>query len=140
MKKGCSLKLDRYLDKNNIYRDLRTKLDKSPTEVESIEIYKIRISKYDFWAILKYLYKVSFLTALDIYKDYFKMPSQIFWVTVCKKCPSSLFSLKKLLRLYAKGFVTKELLDLHYWWTKELCSQQPLQVAGVSYVLRFVHH
>ena len=34
-------------------------------------------------------------------------------VTKCKKWPSSLFSLKKLLRLHAKGFMTKELPDLH---------------------------
>ena len=26
------------------------------------------------------------------------------------------------------------------WWTEELCSQQPLQVAGVSHVLGFMHH
>ena len=29
VKKSYSLKLDRYLDKNSIYRDLRTKLDRS---------------------------------------------------------------------------------------------------------------
>ena len=29
-------------------------------------------------------------------------------------CPSSIFLLKKLLHLYVKDFVTKELLDLHY--------------------------
>ena len=28
--------------------------------------------------------------------------------------PKFIFLLKKLLRLYAKGFVTKKLLDLHY--------------------------
>ena len=33
---------------------------------------------------------------------------------ICRKWPSSLFSLKKLLRLYARGFVTKELPDLHH--------------------------
>ena len=43
-----SLKLDRYLDRNNIYWDLRTKLDRSSIEVESIEIYEIKISKSNF--------------------------------------------------------------------------------------------
>ena len=58
---------------------------------------------------------------------------------ICRKWPNLLFSLKKLLHLYAKGFITKELLDLHCWWIEELCNQQPLQVAGVSHVLGFVH-
>jgi len=53
------------------------------------------------------LYRVSFLTSLDIYKAYFKGRY------ACRKYPSSLFSLKKLLCLYAKDFVTKELPDLH---------------------------
>ena len=52
VKKSCSLKLDRYLDRyldrNSIYQDLRTKLDGSSTEVESVEIYKIRIFRFDF--------------------------------------------------------------------------------------------
>ena len=34
--------------------------------------YKIRISRSNFWPMLKYLYRVSFLTTLDIYKTYFK--------------------------------------------------------------------
>ena len=83
--------------------------------------------------MLTSLYKVSFLITLDIYKNYFKGRC------VCRKWPSSLFSLKKLLRLYAKGFVTKKLPDLYCWWIEELCNQQPLQVVGVSHVLRYVH-
>ena len=56
-----------------------------------------------------------------------------------RKCPNSLFSVKKLLCFYAKGFVTKELPDLYHWWIEEIYSQKPLQVAGVSHVWGFVH-
>ena len=42
------------------------------TEAVSIENYKIQISKYVFHAYPCYLCRVSFLTTLDIYKDYFK--------------------------------------------------------------------
>ena len=48
------------------------KLDRSSTKAVSTENYEIRISKFDFTHIHKYLYRVSFLTTLDIYKDYFK--------------------------------------------------------------------
>ena len=48
------------------------KLDKSSTQVVSVETYEIRISKSDFQPMFVYLYKVSFLTTLDIYKAYFK--------------------------------------------------------------------
>ena len=45
MKKSCSLKFDRYLNRNSIYWDLRTKLDRT----ESVKIYEIIISKFHFW-------------------------------------------------------------------------------------------
>ena len=109
------------------------KLDRSLMQAISVEIYEFKTSRSDFWPMLKYLYKVSFLTTLDIYNPYLKGRH------ICRKCPSSLFSLKNLLCLYTKGFVTKEFLDLHHWWTEELCSQQPLQVARVSHILGFVH-
>ena len=48
------------------------KLDTSLTQAISVETYKIRTSRSNFWPVLKYLYKVSFLTTLDIYKAYFK--------------------------------------------------------------------
>ena len=38
----------------------------------SIENYKIQISRSIFHAYPSYLYRVSFLTTLDIYKNYFK--------------------------------------------------------------------
>ena len=66
-----------------------------------------------------YFCRVSFLTTLDIYKDYFKGRHKVMQeqymhcVTGSINSSSSSFSLKKLLRLNAKGFVTKELPDLH---------------------------
>ena len=48
------------------------KLNSNSTEAVSIEEYKIRISRSDFTHIQVYLCRVSFLTTLDIYKDYFK--------------------------------------------------------------------
>ena len=48
------------------------RLDSNSTEAVSIENYKIQISRFDFTHIHVYLCRVSFLTTLDIYKDYFK--------------------------------------------------------------------
>ena len=47
-------------------------LNSSSTEAVSIENYEIQISRFDFMHIQVYLCRVSFLTTLDIYKDYFK--------------------------------------------------------------------
>ena len=44
----------------------------SSTATWSIENYDFRISKSEIWSSLVYLFGVSFLTTLDIYKDYFK--------------------------------------------------------------------
>ena len=128
------IKVRRQSWQKDFYRDLKLKLDKNSTQAISVRTYEIKNFKSNFQSMLKYLYRVYFLTTRDIYKDYFKGRH------VCKKCLSSLFSLKKLLHLYAKGFVTKELPNLHCWWTEELCSQQPLQIAGVSHVLGSMHH
>ena len=111
----------------HIHRGLMMKLDNSSTEVVSIENYEIQIFRSDFTHIHVYLYRVSFLTTLDIYKDYFNdrqrwcnlklLCMQI--VTGDRICRSSSYSLHKLLRLCAKGFVTKELLDLHCWMNRK---------------------
>ena len=90
------------------------KLDTSSTQAISVENYKISNSRSDFQPMLLYLSRVSFLTTLDIYKDYFKRLSCMHCVTRDKNCSSSSFFLKNLLLLYAKAFVTKELLDFHY--------------------------
>ena len=57
---------------NLFYRDLMLKLSRSSTGAVFVENYKIRFSRSDYTHIPMYLYKVSFLTILNIYKDYFK--------------------------------------------------------------------
>ena len=54
------------------YRGLMMKLNSSSIEAVSVENYEIRISRSNFMHIHKYLCRVSFLTTLNIYKDYFK--------------------------------------------------------------------
>ena len=57
---------------NPFYRGLMMKLDSSSTEAVSVENYEIRISRSNFMHIHEYLCRISFLTILNIYKDYFK--------------------------------------------------------------------
>ena len=47
-------------------------LNSNSTEAVSIENYEIQIFRSDFTHICVYLCRVSVLTTLDIYKDYFK--------------------------------------------------------------------
>ena len=47
-------------------------LDSNLTEAVSIKNCEIQISRSDFTHIHMYMFKVSFLTTLGIYKDYFK--------------------------------------------------------------------
>ena len=56
----------------DIYRGLMLMLNSYSIETISIENYKIQISRSIFTHIQVYWCTVSFLTTLDIYKDYFK--------------------------------------------------------------------
>ena len=116
--------IDRSTD--NIYRGLMLMLDSCSTETVSIKNYEIQIFRFVFHAYSSYLYRVSFLTTLDIYKDYFKGHQRwckvmqlnakslcVQIVTRDRICLSSLYSLYKLLCLCAKSFATKEFLGLH---------------------------
>ena len=58
------------------------KLDTSSTQAVSIENYEIRNSRSDYMHILEYLCRVSFLTTLDIYKDYFKDRHKVVAIVV----------------------------------------------------------
>ena len=125
---------------NHFYWDLMLKLDRSSTQAVSVKNYQIRSSRSNYRHIPMYLYRLSFLTTLDIYKDYFKgHHACIVWLDA--KSGLVHYSLcRKLLRLYAKGFVTKELPDLHCWWFEELCSQQSPSSWCVSHVLGSMHY
>ena len=72
MKKSCSLNLDNNLDRKTSIEVYSQSL----TQV-FVETYEIRTSGFDFWPKLKYLYRASFLTTLDIYKAYFKRLSRM---------------------------------------------------------------
>ena len=48
------------------------KLDRFLTQTVSVKNYEIRLFRSDYTYISMYLCRVSFLTTLDIYKDYFK--------------------------------------------------------------------
>ena len=48
------------------------KFDRNSTQAVSIENYEIRFSRSDYMHILEYLCRVSFLTTLNIYKDYLR--------------------------------------------------------------------
>jgi len=64
----------------------------------SIENYKIQIFKYVFHAYPSYVFRLSFLTTLDVYKDYFKSRHKIVTLVVTcilwpeTICPSSSLS------------------------------------------------
>ena len=47
-------------------------VNKSSTEAVFIENYEIKFFRSNYTHILEYLCRVSFLTTLDIYRDYFK--------------------------------------------------------------------
>ena len=72
MKEVLFIKARQQSRHKDLYRDLILKLDRSSTQVVSVENYEIRFFRPDYTHILKYLCRVSFLTILDIYKDYFK--------------------------------------------------------------------
>ena len=100
-----------------IYRGL--KLD----TYRSIEVTGIQIFRSDFWVRLMYLCRVSFLTTLDLYKAYFRgRHRREYKENICKRWPMPYSLWKKLLRLYALEFCNQVLLDLHCWWSEELCS------------------
>jgi len=63
---------------------------------------------------------VSFLTTLDIYKDYFKMPSQIFWYSSLTTCFQFL---NNIIRIFAHTYFQKiqtMLLEQHYQMAPKL--------------------
>ena len=120
------------------------------------------IFQADFHPIHECMFELSFLTNLNIYKDYFKGRKRLRTVaqehksTSVKKnvtgnlvCPSSSFSWRSCYVYTPKGFVTKQLHDLHCvinirtlqptsfssWWLSRVLGSTHL----VSHVLGAVH-
>ena len=98
------------------------------------------IQIFDFQPILIYLFRVSFLTTLDLYKAYFRgRHIREYKEKICKRWPIPYSLWKKLLRLYALGFCNQVFLDLHCWWSEELCSQHSSSSSWwVSHILGFM--
>ena len=97
----------------------------------SIENYGNQFFRFNF----------QFLKTLDIYKAYFR--GRHIWEykeNTCKRWPRPYSLWKKLLRLCTFGFYNQVLLDLHCWWSEELCSQQSSSSWCVSYILGAMHH
>ena len=90
----------------------------SSTQARSIELYEFRISKFEFRPMLMYLFRVSFLTTLDMYKVYFQKRQHGY------KDQEFNFLYEKLFRLYTIGFCNQVLPNLHRLWSEEICNQQ----------------
>ena len=60
----------------SIYRDLKATEARNSTansiDTLSVEVYEIQFFRVDFNPICEYVFRLSFLTTLNIYKDYFK--------------------------------------------------------------------
>ena len=89
------------------------------TVTRSIKNCDFKIFRSEIRPCLVYLFGISFITTLDIYKDYFKGPHKY-------KDQETYFLYVKLLCLYVIRFYNQVLPDLHCWQSKELCSQQYL--------------
>ena len=85
----------------------------------SIENYEIQIFRFVFHTYPSYVFGFSFLTTLDLYKDYFNgnhkvvalVVTCILWTETI--CLSSSFFWRNCCVCTPLGFVTKKLLDLH---------------------------
>ena len=127
---------------DRIYWDLKGNsspmLDSCSIDKLSIKIYENKIFSSDFIPIHVYVFRFSFLTTLNLYKDYFK-GRQRLRECEAKFCSCKLWleikfalvhlSLEKLLHLYTVGFCDQGVSwSSLCWWTKELCSQYLSQV------------
>ena len=91
----------------------------SLTATRSIKTYDFQFSKSEIQPRLLYLFRISFLTTLDIYKTYFKSRQH------GDRDQETYFYCEKL-HLYAIGFCNQVLPNLYCWWSEELCNQQHL--------------
>ena len=114
--------------------------------------YLSRFTKISFSDLIShqsvYLYKLSFLTTINTYKDYFKgyhrwcnlmqkFLTSILWLETI--FPSSSFTWRNCCVCTPYGFVTKELCDLHHVDELKNFAANILLKLVVSHVLGFVH-
>ena len=82
-----------------------------------------------FFGICECVFRTSFLLTLDIYNAYFRGRHIIkYKENICKRWPMPYSLRKKLLHLLRLRVLNQVLLDLHCWWSENLCSQHLLQV------------
>ena len=82
MKNMLFIKAQQKSWQNPFYQELLLKLNRNLTQAVFVKNYEIRFSRSDYTHILEYLCKVSFLTTLDIYKDYFKDHHKVVAIVV----------------------------------------------------------
>ena len=126
----------------SIYRDLKAAETRcsiaSSIDKLSIEVYEKQIFSSDFHPVCVYVFGLSFLTILNIYKDYFKSHQRLreceAKLCSCKLWPETEFVLIHLSLEEAAMFLHRRVLwprsfvIFIWWWTEELCSQHLSQV------------
>ena len=131
----------------DFYQDLMLKFNRSSTQAVSVENYEIRFSRSDYTHIPMYLCRVSFLTTLDIYKDYFKDYHKVMQKdNTCIVWPEAKIALvhHSLYRSYCV-FMSKVLWPRSFLIfiineLKNFAAKNLLQVDGVRHILGSVHH
>ena len=136
-KKYCSLKLDS-LHLSRLKAVWIPWLDGSSTDRYRSRFMKLKFSSFFFHPIHDYMFWLSSLTTLNIYKDYFKGRQRWHklhkcWVKFCscKLWPETKFALLHLSYDEVAVFVHRRVLwpmkflIFIVWWTEELCNQQP---------------
>ena len=126
----------------SIYRGLKAVSTRGSTassiDTLSVEVYEIQFFRIDFNPIRVYMYKLSFLITLNIYKNYFKGRQRLRECKekfcLCKLWSKTEFALVHLSLEEAAMFVHHRVLwprsfvIFIIWWTKEFCNQYPSQV------------
>ena len=107
----------------------------------SIEVYETQFFRAVFHPILEYVFRLSFLITLNIYKDYVEGCQRLRKLHKCdaKSCSCKLWPKTKLTLVHLS--FEKVVVFVHHrvlwprsflifimWWTEELCSQHPSQV------------
>ena len=82
-----------------------------------------------FFGIRECVFGTSFLLTVDIYKTYFRgRHIREYKENECKRWWCFILSERSYCIFCTLGFCNQMLLDLHCWWSEELCSQHLLQV------------
>ena len=113
----------------------------SSIDTLSVKVYEIQFFKTNFTPIREYVFRPSFLTTLNIYKDYFKDHQRLHKLRKCeakfcscKLWPETEFALIHLSLEEATMFVhfrvlwQRNFMIFIVWWTEELCNQHLSQI------------